>query len=132
MKASVFLGLFVSRRILDRPEVLEDLDADAVVAAVGLVAQGQVGLDGVHALVLKAVGLDLLDQADAAAFLRQVDEHAAPFLADHLQGHAELVAAVAAERGQQVAGEARRMQPDQRRGRLARSPSTMAIGCCSS
>ena len=63
-----------------QPEVLEDLDADAVVAAVGLVAQGQVGLDRVQALVLEAVGLDLLDQSDAAAFLGQVDQHAGPFV----------------------------------------------------
>ena len=120
MKASVFLGLFVSSRTLREAEVLEDLDADAVVARVDLVAEGEVGLDRVEALVLQVVGLDLFDQPDAAAFLRQIDQHAGPFAADHLQGHVELVAAVAAERRQQVAGEAGRVQPHQRRGDFRR------------
>ena len=48
-------------------EVLEDLQADAVVAQVGPVAEGQVGLDGVEPLVLEGVGPELLDQADARA-----------------------------------------------------------------
>ena len=95
-------------------QVLEDLQADAVVAQVGAVAQGQVGLDGVEPLVLEVVGADLLDQADAAALLGQVDQGADALVADHLQGHVELVAAVAPERVEQVAGEARGVQPDQR------------------
>ena len=37
-----------------QPEILEDLDADAVIAAVDLMAQGHVGLDRIHALVLEA------------------------------------------------------------------------------
>ena len=68
----------------------------------------------------RLIGLDLLDQADAAAFLRQIDEHARPLLADHLHGDAELVAAVATQRSQQVAGETGRVQPHQRLGRLGR------------
>ena len=43
------------------------------------------GLDGIEALVLESIGLDFLDQADAAALLGQVDQHARPLLADHLQ-----------------------------------------------
>ena len=95
-------------------QVLEDLQADAVVARVGAVAQGEVGLDGVEPLVLEVVGPDLLDQADAPPLLRQVDQGADPLVADHRQGHVELVAAVAAQRVEQVAGEARRVEPDQR------------------
>ena len=97
-------------------EVLEDLEADAVVALVGAVAEGEVGVDGVQPLVLEGVGPELLDQADAAPFLRQVDQGADPLAADHLERQVELVAAVAAERLEQVAGEARRVHPHQRRG----------------
>ena len=131
MKASVFFGLLVNRRTSEA-KVLEQLDADAVIAAVGLVAQRQVGLDRVEALVLQVVGLDLLDQADAAAFLRQIDQHAGPFLADHLHGQVELVAAIAAQRGQQVAGEAGRVQPHQRLRPRGGSPMTIANGSCGS
>ena len=110
-------------------EVLEDLQADAVVARVGAVAEGEVGLDGVEPLVLEGVGPELLDQADPAALLGQVDQGADPLVADHLEGQVELVAAVAAERVEQVAGEAGRVHPDQRGRRpSARSPMTMAIG----
>jgi hypothetical protein len=73
-------------------------------------------------LVLQGVGFDLFDQADATALLREVDQHAGAFAADHVEGHVELVAAVAAERFQQIAGEAGRVQPHQRRddrGRVA-------------
>ena len=61
-------------------EVLEDLQADAVVAQVGAVAEGEVGLDGVEPLVLEGVGPDLLDQADAAPLLGQVDQGADPLV----------------------------------------------------
>ncbi len=44
------------------PQVLEDLQADAVIAQVGPVAQSDVGLDGIQSLVLEVVGPDLLDQ----------------------------------------------------------------------
>ena len=77
-----------------------------------------IGFDRIEPFVLQLVGFDLLDQADAAAFLRQVNQHAAAFAADHIERHVKLVAAIAAERFEQVAGEAGRMQPHQRRGRL--------------
>jgi hypothetical protein len=60
----------------------------------------------VEPLVLQLVGLDFLDDADAPAFLRQIDEHARALAADHVEGHVKLVAAVAAQRFQQVAREA--------------------------
>ena len=54
----------------------QDLRADPVVALVGLEAQGLVGLDRVLALVLELVGHDLVDEADAAALLAQVEQDA--------------------------------------------------------
>ena len=129
MKASVFFGLFVNSRTFLKPEVLEQLDADAVVARVGLVAEGQVGFDRVQALVLQRVGFDLLGDADAAAFLRQIDEHAGPFVSNHVERHVQLIAAVAAQRFEQVAGEAGGVQPHQRRGHASsdRRARTQAV-----
>ena len=63
---------------LGQAQVDEDLHADAVVAAVGLEAQRQVGLDRVHAFVLQGVGAQLVVEADAAPFLAHVDDDAAP------------------------------------------------------
>ena len=54
-------------------EVAQDLRADAVVAPVLLEAELEVRLDRVAALVLQRVGAHLVRQADAAAFLVQVD-----------------------------------------------------------
>jgi len=76
-------------------------------------AKGEIGLARVHPLILKIVGLDFFGQSDASALLRQIDQHTGAFLADHLQGHLELVAAVAAERGYKIARETRRMQTHQ-------------------
>ena len=98
-----------------KAQVLEDLKADAIVARVGAVTQGRVRLDGIEPLVLEIIGADLLDQADPPPLLGQVDECADPLGADHLQGHAELVAAVAPQRIEQVAREAGGVQPHQGR-----------------
>jgi hypothetical protein len=91
------------------------LQADAVIAHVGLIPQGHVGLDGIEPLLLQGVGFDFFGQADAAAFLRQINQHAGPFAADHVQRHLELLAAIAAQRAQQIAGETAGMNPHQRR-----------------
>ena len=117
MKASVFLGLLVKQPNFREAQVLEQLNADAVVAGVGLVAQGQVGFDRVQALVLQGVGLDLFDQADAAAFLRQIDQHAGPFVGRSSR-RAMCSWSPQSQRSdaEQVAGEAGRVQPHQRRG----------------
>ena len=71
-------------------------------------------------LILKIVGLDFFGQSDAPALLRQIDQHARAFLADHLQGHLQLVAAIATQRGDQIAGETGRMQTNQRLGGFGR------------
>jgi hypothetical protein len=86
-----------------------------VVAGVGVEAQLQVGFDRVGAGFLQAVGADLVDQADAAAFLAQVEQDAAAFGGDFLQRAFELGAAVAALREHHVAGQAFRVDARQRR-----------------
>ena len=52
-------------------QVLENLNADPVVAHVGAVTERMVGLDGVEPAFLQSVGLELGEQADSPAFLWQ-------------------------------------------------------------
>ena len=65
------------------------------------------------ALVLEVVGADLVAQADAAAFLDQVDQHAAALAGDPCERGVELRAAVAAQAAHDLAGEARRVDAGQ-------------------
>ena len=77
-----------------------------VAAHVAVEAEVEVGLEGVEAVVLQLVGPDLLGDADAAAFLAHVEDQAEVIGGDAVEGELELVAAVAAQRAEHVAGEA--------------------------
>ena len=92
--------------MLEQPEVDEDLRADAVVAQVDGQPELEVRVDGVEALVLQVVGAQLVEQADAAALLGEVEQHAAALVLDHRERRLELLAAVAAQRVEDVAGQA--------------------------
>ena len=100
--------LRVVREQADRaePEVHEDLRADAVVAQVGGQPEPHVRVDRVEPLLLEPVGAQLVQQADAAPLLGEVEQHAAPLLVDAQHRVLELLAAVAAQRVEDVAGEA--------------------------
>ena len=73
-----------------------------------------IGFDRVEPGVLQRVGLELRHQADAAPFLMFIDHQAASFLGDGSHGDLQLVAAVAAKRPEHFAGEALRMDAQQR------------------
>ena len=104
-------GLLVIRPHAREAEEVQHARGDAVEPLVGLEAQTLVGLEGVEALVLQAVGAQLVHQPDAAAFLREIEQHAAARLARwRAIGAAQLIAAIAFERAQKIAGEAFRMQ----------------------
>ena len=60
------------------PSILRISAGSSIGAAVGGVAELEVGFDGVAALVLQLVGAELGHQADAAAFLLLVEEMPAP------------------------------------------------------
>ena len=89
-----------------RPRSAEDLVADPPLARVGRKAELEVRLDGVEPLLLQLVRLELVEQADAASLLRHVEEHAAVLGGDAAEREVELLAAVAAQRVEDVAGEA--------------------------
>ena len=100
-------------RIDRQPEVDEDLRADAVVAQVDRQAELEVRVDGVEALVLQVVGAQLVQQADPAALLGEVEQDAAALVLDHRERRLELLAAVAAQRVEDVAGQALGVHADE-------------------
>ena len=97
-------------------ELLEHLGGEFEDAAVGFVAKLEVGLDGVAAVVLEFVGAELCHEADTAAFLLLVEEDAGAGGGDGGEGELELLAAVAAERVEDVSGEALGVDADDGRG----------------
>lgn len=112
-EADAFFGVVGEEFHFGDAEVVEDLGADAVVAGVHGEAEVEVGLEGVHALFLELVGFEFVEQADAAAFLLHVDDDAFALFFDDLEGGGELVAAVAAEGAEEVAGEAGGVDADE-------------------
>ena len=117
-------------RIDRQPEVDQDLRADAVVAQVDRQPELEVGVDGVQPLVLQVVGAQLVQQADPAALLGQVEQDAGALALDHRQRGLELLAAVAAQRVEDVAGQALGVHADEHVvGSPATSPLTSATWC---
>ena len=74
-------------------------------------AQALVGFNGVGTAILQFVGADLVQQANATAFLTQVQQHAAAFTGDGLQRGFKLRTAVATLAEQGIARQAFGMQP---------------------
>lgn len=105
VEADDLFGVVGEEADLADSEVVEDLGAHAIVAEVGGEAEFFVGFDGVEALLLEFVGVDLGGEADAAAFLAEVEEDAA-LAGDELHGGVELATAVAAAGAEDIAGEA--------------------------
>ena len=93
-------------------EVLHDGDGEVVVAEVDVEAELEIGVDGIGAVVLEFVGAELVHDADAAALLLLIDDEAAAFGGDLVEGQFELGAAVAAKGVEDVAGEALGMDAD--------------------
>lgn len=94
-------------------EVIEYRSADAVVPRIGLVADGQVGLDGIHARVLQLVRPQFVDQTDPASLLTEIEQHAVSGFLDEPPGLPELLAAVASKGSEQVPGNAFGVQAHQ-------------------
>ncbi len=70
-----------------------------------------VGVVGIETLRLQFVGADLVGKPVAATFLIQIQQHAAAILRHETRGVAQLVAAIAFEAAEQIAGQAGRMKP---------------------
>src|SRR5262249_2873373 len=92
-----------------------DLRADSVVAQILLEAELQIRLDRVEPLVLQGVRLDFIGQPDPAAFLVEINYHAGIGAKNPLDRFSQLLAAIASIGPENVAGQALRVQPHQRR-----------------
>lgn len=92
----------------------QHINSDIVVARIDFEAQVQVGVNGIEAHILEVIGFQFIDNADASAFLAQVQQDAV-FFGDHFQGAFELFAAVAALGAKQVAGDALRVDAGKHR-----------------
>ena len=102
----IFFGLFVRTRIVERPRSARICEPIPYSRASAAKPRLEVRLDRVEPLLLQLVRLQLVQQADPAALLRHVEEDAAALLLDPAERQLELLAAVAAERVEDVAGEA--------------------------
>ncbi|MNQ60504.1 hypothetical protein D3C85_747860 [compost metagenome] len=110
--------------------MLEHRLAHGVVALVGAEAQALVGFHRIGAAILQLVGADLVQQADAATFLAQVEQYATAGVGDGAQGGFELEAAIATQAEQRVAGEAFGVQAAQDRfavGDIAQGQGDMLL-----
>ena len=114
LEAGAFGGIVGNQLHFADTEVIKHLGAEAVVALVGFESESLVGFDGIEAAILEFIGAEFVDDADSAAFLGDVEDDAFAFGFDHLEGGAELVAAIAAEGAEDVAGEAGAMDADER------------------
>src|SRR5205823_11023611 len=74
-----------------------------------------VGVDRVEPGVLQLVGAQFVDQANAAALLREVEQDAAGGFGDCRDRTAQLVAAIAPQAGQKIARETFGMEPHEHR-----------------
>ena len=101
---------------LREAKLLENLSGKLELAAVGFIAKLKIGLDGVESLVLKFVSAEFGHEADASAFLLLVEEDTCTCICNGAEGELELLAAVAAKRVEDVAGEALRVDAHDRRG----------------
>src|SRR5688572_25949894 len=103
------------------PEVVEDLRADAVVALVGGESELEVRLDRVATTLLELVRAELVGDADGATLVpADVEDHASPFTSDQLHRPIQLLAAVASERAEHIAGQALGMHAGEEVGGVTR------------
>jgi len=107
----------IIRKQADGPDAerLQCRCGEIVVARIGGESKAPVGFDSVEALILKFVGFELVEQADAPALLRQVEQNAGRVLGNLAERQFELSAAVAALGHQDIAGETLRVDTDERR-----------------
>ncbi len=95
------------------PQIPENLGTDIILPQILVKAQGQVGLHRIHPAVLKLIGPQLIDQADAPAFLAHIEHNAPALFLDLAHGRRELLAAVTAQGAEGVSCQALRMHPAQ-------------------
>src|SRR6202012_5591750 len=108
---SALVRIVAQQRDAAGPERVQHLGRAGVVAFVGPVAEGEVGVVGVQATVLQRVGVELLVQSDAPSLLAQV-QHVPAAYGDPLDCFTQLRPAVASLAAEYVTGDAFTGQAD--------------------
>src|SRR5207248_1210763 len=90
-------------------------------------SQSFVGDNGIESLILQAISAQLVNEADAAALLREIKQDPVTFLRDRLDRSAQLIAAVAFKRAEQIAGETFGVQPREHRHVCRRSSNNHRV-----
>ena len=75
--------------------------------------QGKIGFQRIHALLLKLIGTQLVDQTDAPAFLPHIKQDAPAFFFDLCHGGGQLLAAIATQRTKCISCQAFRVDAAQ-------------------
>ncbi len=90
-----FIGIIGEEANGADAERLERFGGELVVAGVIGKTEAAIGFHGVEARILELVCLEFVDQADSAAFLRQIKQYAGRLLGDLAQRKFQLGAAIA-------------------------------------
>src|ERR1035437_3769706 len=110
-----FLGIVRDQADLLHPKLPQDLRRQFVLAIIVVIAEFDIGLDGVETVVLQLVGLQLGHQAYAAPFLLLVNEDTGAGFGNHGKRPLKLLTAIAAHGMKHVAGQTLRVNAHQRR-----------------
>lgn len=100
-------------------QIGKDGGSGSVFAQVGRKAQCQVCLDRVHALILQAIGPQLIDQTNASTFLTKIEQHTSATGFDAAKGLGQLFATITSQAAKGIARKALGMNSAQ--DRLGRS-----------
>ena len=87
-------------------------------AVVGFEAKFFVGFHGIEALILQGISLQLGHEPNTPPLLLLIEQDARASLRDEAQRHLQLLAAIAAQRIEDIARQALRMNSNQRRSRV--------------
>ena len=118
--SSAFEGRYLVRIIGHQtdglnPEVAADCGGEPVIAGVYFEAQSLVCFDGIGTFVLQLIGAEFVDDANAPPFFHFVDNEAAANFANRLEGHFQLLPAIATQAVEDIAGKALGVDAQERR-----------------
>src|SRR3989338_10372147 len=65
-------------------QIGQDLGPNTIIPEVRLKTQFLIGLDGIIPLILQGIGLQLVDQSDAATLLADIEKNTPPLLGNHI------------------------------------------------
>ena len=90
-------GLLVKQPHGREAELAQHLGGRQIDPLVGVEAELLVGVERIEPGILQLIGAQLVDEPDAAAFLREIEQHPAARRGDRGDRAAQLVAAIAAQ-----------------------------------